>query len=28
LFPEYNSNTNGDMFPDRDVNLGGWYLWK
>ena len=26
LFPEYNSNTNGDMFPDRDVNLGGWYL--
>ena len=26
LFPEYNSNSNGDMFPDRDVNLGGWYL--
>jgi len=25
-FPEYNSNSNGDMFPDRDVNLGGWYL--
>jgi hypothetical protein len=25
-FPEYNSNSNGDMFPDRDVNLGGWFL--
>ena len=25
-FPEYNSNSNGDMYPDRDVNLGGWFL--
>jgi len=25
-FPEYNSNSNGDMFPDRDVNLSGWFL--
>lgn len=26
LFPEYNTNSNGDMFPDKDVNLSGWYL--
>jgi len=26
LFPEYNSNTNDDIHPDRDANFGGWVL--
>jgi len=27
LFPEYITNTNGDMYPDKDVNYtGGWLL--
>jgi len=26
LFPEYTSNANEDMNPDRDVNFGGIYL--
>lgn len=26
LFPEYNSNTNEDIYPDRDVQRGGWVL--
>lgn len=26
LYPEYNSNSNGDMYPDKDVNYSGWYL--
>lgn len=26
LFPEYNSNSNGDMYPDRSNNFGGWVL--
>ena len=25
-FPEYNSNTNGDMYPDSDTNFGGWVI--
>lgn len=25
-FPEYNSNSNGDMYPRSDNNLNGWYL--
>ena len=25
-YPEYNSNTNGDVYPDRDVNYTGWVL--
>lgn len=25
-FPEYNTNTNGDLNPDRDVNTVGWVL--
>ena len=25
-FPEYNSNTNGDMHPDTDTNFSGWYI--
>lgn len=25
-FPEYNSNTNDDMNPDKDVNQSNWYL--
>lgn len=25
-FPEYNSNSNGDMYPDRDVNYTTWFL--
>jgi len=26
LFPEYNTNSNGDVNPDRDINMSGWYL--
>jgi len=26
LFPEYNSNSNGDVYPDRSNNFGGWFL--
>lgn len=25
-FPEYNENTNDDMYPDRDANFSGWVL--
>jgi len=25
-FPEYNSNSNGDMYPDKDVNYSSWFL--
>lgn len=25
-FPEYNSNSNGDMYPDTRNNFGGWVL--
>lgn len=25
-FPEYNLNTNEDMFPDKEADFGGWYL--
>ena len=25
-FPEYTSNTNGDMYPDSKNNYTGWYL--
>ena len=26
LFPEYNSNSNGDMYPNTDTNFTGWVL--
>lgn len=26
LFPEYNSNSNADVYPDKDANFGGWVL--
>ncbi len=26
LFPEYNSNSNGDMYPDTNNNYSPWYL--
>lgn len=26
LFPEYNSNSNGDMYPTKKSNFGGWVL--
>lgn len=26
LFPEYNTNSNGDMFPDSDSSFTGWVL--
>ena len=26
LYPEYNSNSNGDMYPDKDVNFTNWFL--
>lgn len=26
LFPEYNSNSNGDMYPRTDTNFTGWIL--
>lgn len=25
-FPEYNSNSNGDVYPDKKSNFGGWIL--
>jgi hypothetical protein len=25
-FPEYNTNSNADMFPDKQADFGGWYL--
>ena len=25
-FPEYTSNSNGDMYPDKDVNFHSWVL--
>lgn len=25
-YPEYNTNSNGDMYPDRDTNFSGWVL--
>ena len=26
LFPEYNTNSNGDVYPDKDANFVGWIL--
>ena len=26
LFPEYNTNSNGDMFPDSEANFVGWVI--
>ena len=26
LFPEYSSNTDGDMHPNNDVNYSNWYI--
>lgn len=26
LFPEYNSNSNEDMNPDKDSSFNGWYI--
>ena len=26
LYPEYTSNSNEDMFPDKDVNFHSWVL--
>ena len=26
LFPEYNTNANGDMFPDTQNNYTGWFI--
>jgi len=26
LYPEYVSSTNGDMYPDKDVNFNSWVL--
>jgi len=26
LFPEYNTNSNADVFPDKDANFTGWVL--
>lgn len=25
-FPEYNTNSNADMFPDKEADFSGWYL--
>ena len=25
-YPEYNSNSNGDMYPDGEANFSGWYI--
>ena len=25
-FPEYNTNSNADVYPDKDANFGGWIL--
>ena len=27
LFPEYTSNTNDDIHPDKDALFNGWVLW-
>ena len=27
LFPEYNQNTGGDVYPDSDATFNGWVLW-
>jgi len=27
-FPEYNSNSNNDMYPDKESNFTGWVIWK
>jgi len=26
LFPKYNSNTNNDIYPDKDIQRSGWVL--
>jgi len=26
LFPEYTSNTDSDVYPDKDVNSSNWVL--
>jgi len=26
LFPEYNTNSNSDVYPDKDANFSGWIL--
>ena len=26
LFPEYNNNSNADVYPDKDANFSGWIL--
>ena len=26
LFPEYNTNSNGDMYPNTDTNFSGWVI--
>lgn len=26
LYPEYNTNSNGDMSPDKEVNFSNWFL--
>ncbi|NBU46485.1 MAG: hypothetical protein EBS34_03400 [Flavobacteriales bacterium] len=26
LFPEYNTNSNGDMYPNTDTNFTGWVI--
>jgi hypothetical protein len=28
LFPEYTSNTNDDIHPDKDALFNGWVLWN
>jgi hypothetical protein len=25
-FPEYNANSNADVFPDKDANFTGWVI--
>jgi hypothetical protein len=25
-YPEYNTNSNADIFPDKQADFGGWYL--
>ena len=27
-FPEYSTNSNDDIFPDKDSLFNGWVLWK
>jgi hypothetical protein len=26
VYPEYNTNSNGDMFPDTNTNFTGWVI--